>query len=61
MPVILESTDYGQWLDVDSATPVQSPLGPAPDDWLMAYPISTRINDVRNEDAACIIALSPAQ
>ncbi len=63
MPVILDSTDYGQWLDVDSATPVQSLLRPAPDDWLMAYPVSTRINNVRYDDAACIepIALGPAQ
>ncbi len=61
MPVILDSADYGQWLDVDSTAPVQSLLRPAPDYRLMTYPISTRINNGRNDDAACIIALSPAQ
>ncbi len=61
MPVILDSVDCGQWLDVDSTAPVQSLLRRAPNDWLMAYPMSTRINNVRNDDAACIIALSPAQ
>ena len=60
MPVIHDSADCGQWLDVDSTAHVRSLLRPAPDDRLMAYPMSTRINDVRNDDAACIIALSPA-
>ncbi len=63
MPVILDSADYDNWLNFDSTVPAQSLLKPAPDDWLMAYPVSTRINNVRNDDAACIepIALGPAQ
>ncbi len=58
MPVILESADYDHWLDVDSTAPVQSLLRPAPDEWLMAYPVSTRVNNVRNDDAACVEPVS---
>ncbi len=58
MPVILDAADYGQWLDVDSTTPVQSLLKPAPHEWLMAYPVSTRVNKVRNDDTACVEPIS---
>ncbi len=58
MPVILDSADYDQWLDVDSTAPAQSLLNPAPDDWLMAYPVSTRVNNVRNDDTACVESIS---
>ena len=29
-------------------------LRPCPDDWLTAYPVSTVVNNARNEVAACV-------
>ncbi|HJO70052.1 MAG TPA: SOS response-associated peptidase [Rhodospirillales bacterium] len=53
MPVILKSSDHAAWLDgeVAGAHPVG---GGAGDETLVAIPIGTRINDVRNDDDACI-------
>ena len=58
MPVILAPGDYGRWLDrkLQEADAVQSLLAPCPPDWLSASPVSSRINDVRNDDAACLVA-----
>ncbi len=59
MPVILGPDDYGPWLDVDGAAPaaLQGLLEPVPEDWLAAYPVSTRVNNVKNDDPACIAPL----
>jgi putative SOS response-associated peptidase YedK len=53
MPAILAPTDHARWLD--PATPSEAAralLRPAPDDALVAEPIGTRINNVKNDDPA---------
>lgn len=55
MPVMLEPEHWGLWLD--PRTPlamVEALLRPAPAPGLEAVPVSTRVNDVRNDDDACI-------
>lgn len=61
MPVILDSGDFGAWLDDgDGGTDlsvVQAMLRPASDAVTSAKPVSTRVNNVRNDDAQLIEAL----
>lgn len=55
MPVILDPADFDAWLDPAlSANDALSLLRPAPDEAVDAYPVSTRVNNVRNDDEACI-------
>lgn len=59
MPLILDPSDYDAWLD--RSTPVdelQSLLRPAPDDFLTATPITTRVNNPDNDDAAVLEPVS---
>lgn len=52
MPVILTRADVDAWLaEGDAAL-----LKPCPDDWLARWPVSTRVNNVRNDDAGLIEA-----
>jgi len=57
MPVILEPGDYTQWLDRDEtdASRISPLLRPCPNDWLSPSPVSARLNDTRNDDAACLV------
>ncbi len=62
MPVILAPGDYDAWLDVrdETATAAASALlRPAPDELTTAWPVSTRVNNVRNDDAHLTEALEP--
>jgi len=62
MPVILDPADYDLWLDPEAPKEAaESLLRPCPDDWLEAYPVSTRVNSVRNEDPACVEPLVQEQ
>jgi putative SOS response-associated peptidase YedK len=56
MPVILAPNDYSLWLDTNITEPTQLQplLTPAPDDELVADPVSTHVNRVANDDARCI-------
>jgi putative SOS response-associated peptidase YedK len=55
MPVILGPEAWGPWLSPSTARPdLQSLLGLCPDDWLTAFPVSTRVNNPKNEGPACI-------
>lgn len=59
MPVILDPAAFDVWLD--PGTPAEEAaklLRPCPDDRLEVYPVSTRVNAVRNDDAACIAPLA---
>ena len=58
MPVVLEPGAYGPWLD-PAAEPerLHALLVPAPDETLTAYKVSTRVNNVRNDDAGCLAPL----
>jgi len=56
MPVILDSEDYGAWLD-----PKQNDLGklkellkPCVSECLLAHPVSTRVNNARYDDPSCV-------
>jgi putative SOS response-associated peptidase YedK len=50
MPVILPARDWDVWLDPDCAdvTGLAGLLVPAPDDLLELFPVSARVNSVRN-------------
>jgi len=54
MPVILEPRDYGRWLGVDSSEVARPPvelLRPFSAEKMMAWPVSARVGNVRNNDA----------
>ena len=57
MPVVLAPDDYGRWLDraTDDIARIAPLLAPCPNDWLAPSPVSVRINDTRNDDAACLV------
>jgi putative SOS response-associated peptidase YedK len=55
MPVMLDTAGRDSWLD--PATPpatLQALLGPPPEDYLEAWPISRRVNSPFNEDASLL-------
>lgn len=54
MPVIVAPSDYARWLDVASDADVTDLLAPYPADAMTWYPVSTRVNAVRNDDAALL-------
>lgn len=56
MPVILSEGDYDRWLDRDLRDPdvVRPLLVPCAPETLEPRPVSSRINDVRNDDPACL-------
>lgn len=57
MPVILAPGDYARWLDRGQEEPqaLMSLLAPCPADWLDSSPVSTRINNPRNDDPECLV------
>jgi putative SOS response-associated peptidase YedK len=56
MPVIIEPPDYSTWLDRQLQTPdlLQHLMRPYRDDGLAFYPVSTIVNNPRNDDPACV-------
>jgi putative SOS response-associated peptidase YedK len=56
MPVIIEATDYGMWLDAGPAMTesVATLLRPFPAERMVARAVSKRVNNPRNDDAGCI-------
>lgn len=65
MPVILAREDFGAWLDANDETDTAAALAllrPAPAKITTAWPVSTRVNNVRNDDASLVEpAESPAE
>ena len=59
MPVILDPASYDRWLDPGQAK-AEELLRPCPDEWLEAFPVSTRVNNVRNDAAELIAPMNPA-
>lgn len=55
MPVVLQPEDYGTWLN-PAATPEQlkALFAPCPPEWLVVTPVSTHVNNTRNDDPSCI-------
>jgi putative SOS response-associated peptidase YedK len=58
MPVMLEPDQFGPWLSAP-ADGAEALLRPSPGP-LTAYPVSTRVNSVRNDDVECIAPVPPA-
>ena len=55
MPVILERDDWDLWLDNGIEEPSElSPLYRPPETPLTLYPVSKRVNYVKNDDPACL-------
>jgi putative SOS response-associated peptidase YedK len=59
MPVILERKDYGRWLDPgDPARPPVDLLRPFPAERMRAWPVASRVGNVRNNDAQLLEPVS---
>jgi putative SOS response-associated peptidase YedK len=60
MPVILAPADFDRWLDPGAQHPgeVQDLLRPYPSGEMRFYPVSTHVNNPRNEDPRCIEPLT---
>lgn len=56
MPVVLEPADYDLWLDpqTEDRQRLEELLVPCADDVLTAYPVGTRVNSPRHDDAMCV-------
>jgi putative SOS response-associated peptidase YedK len=59
MPVILEPASFDQWLDPTQhkPEPLQALLRPFPSEVMTAIPISTYVNNARNQGPQCIAPL----
>ena len=55
MPVILPAEAFGPWLSGEDVR-----LGPAPEDWLAMHRVALRVNNPRNDDPECVVALATA-
>jgi putative SOS response-associated peptidase YedK len=62
MPVILAPDDFAVWLDPreTDVERLRSVLRTAPSDALVMHPVSTRVNDPRNDDPDCSTPVTPA-
>jgi putative SOS response-associated peptidase YedK len=60
MPVIVRPEDYARWLDPGLADreAIEPMLAPFPAELMCAYPISTRVNDVKNEGPELVVPVS---
>ena len=61
MPVILEPRDYARWLDPgDPARPPVDLLRPFPAEEMVAWPVSDRVGNVRNNDPQLLDKAEPS-
>ncbi|NEW05486.1 SOS response-associated peptidase [Paenibacillus sp. SYP-B3998] len=60
MPVILRPESEATWLDrrITNAEALSSLLKPYPADEMLAYPVSSRVGNVRNDDESCVEELN---
>jgi putative SOS response-associated peptidase YedK len=60
MPVILSEQDYALWLSVDGRQTehLQRVLKPFSSELMRAYPVSTAVNNPRNDNETCIEGIS---
>jgi len=58
MPLIIAPADHERWLDPANAD-VADLVVPYPDEALAYHPVSTRVNNVRHDDASLIEAAAP--
>jgi putative SOS response-associated peptidase YedK len=63
MPVILSPNDYDRWLDpaMTDAAELQPLLDAYPAEEMLATPVSTHVNNVRNIDESCIVPVAEQQ
>ena len=56
MPVIVAPEDYARWLDpvITEQAAIAAMIEPFPAELMRAHPVSTRVNNVRNDDATLI-------
>ncbi len=55
MPVILRREAYADWLDPGAKrAALQALLEPCPDAWMTVYPVDSRVNDARRDEASLI-------
>jgi putative SOS response-associated peptidase YedK len=62
MPVILAPADFDAWLDVRDETDTEAAstlLRPAPAEITTAWPVSTLVNNVRNDEASLVEPVDP--
>ncbi|MVF24610.1 hypothetical protein EVC37_23860, partial [Methylocaldum sp. BRCS4] len=59
MPVILAPADWAAWLDpnAEDIMALQGLLKPFPAEAMMAWPVSPRVNNPRNDGPQCLEAL----
>jgi putative SOS response-associated peptidase YedK len=59
MPVILPAAEYDQWLECrgQDTEHLHTILRPYPGDDLIAYPVSTRVNNPAHDSSECLIPL----
>jgi len=60
MPVIVAPEDYAAWLDpsIDDAVAIAAMLSPFPAELMRAYPVSARVNNVKNDGPDLIEAIA---
>jgi putative SOS response-associated peptidase YedK len=61
MPVIVPTERYDAWLDAAKVNAVEAAalIGPAPNDFLRAYAVSTRVNSYQNDGPENLEPASP--
>jgi putative SOS response-associated peptidase YedK len=60
MPVILEPKDYGRWLEEgDPERPPLDLLRPFPAEHMKAWPVASRVGNVRNDDPQLLEPVQP--
>ncbi|MGH8646950.1 MAG: SOS response-associated peptidase family protein [Gammaproteobacteria bacterium] len=62
MPVILDPEDYELWLDPATQKPrlLDWLLRPYPAERMIAHPISTRVNNPKNDDRSLLAGIQSA-
>ncbi len=60
MPVILAAADYENWLDptLQEVDRLQPLLRPYPSEGMVAYPVSTKVNNPANDAPDCIVPVA---
>jgi putative SOS response-associated peptidase YedK len=63
MPVILDPDCYDLWLDpgMQNVTAISQPLKPYDARLMRCYPVSSRVNQVVNDDEECCAPVKVAQ
>lgn len=61
MPVIVTAEDYGRWLDpgMDDVAELQAMIGPYPERFMEAYPVSRKVNSPSNDGPELVEPLQP--